>query len=522
MESTFRRVYKTLILTAGLFIFAACSSDNDNAPKPQQDLPAFNNLTVRVGDTGNLTFNAYGTWTLSSDKTWFKLATETGIAGDQTVGYTVTDDGQGFLDDQATITFAIGTRSTTFTATRTAKDRALKLFSRVEDPETGDYKLVEVESIDLAYADNAGTYNANFAVVTNYDWKLTAPAWISVDEDNMSGDANPDETEPAIQWIQVNLAAAQADDMTGELVFADRNDASKHISKQVTCPGSTGYMIAKVNPETNFNPEGKYVATNPGGDVTIMDNYEFTITSGNEGVKFIYVGKDQWGYNPDLEIDWCDIAMTPKTVGPAVKEFTCKLSTGENTGDARMTTVVALPAAIAGSLTAADLLDDSWSEILEQYQPYVITTATQEGNIALVFAWGSPAGITIEKATESEIAELPEAYQGLKAFTMTFDSFEEYNMSTFKVSGYGMESEDSIIVPGFIQNGEIIETPHPWLSFEYASYGSQFSFSNNKEEWTASRSAWVILQEFNQDWDSGTQTYLHDIIAVKVIQNADY
>lgn len=522
MESTFRWVYKTLILTAGLFVFAACGSDDNEEPAKQRELPAFNNLTVRVGDTGNLTFNAYGTWTLSSDKTWFKLASETGIAGEQTVGYTVTDDGQGFLDDQATITFAIGTHSTTFTATRTAKDRTLKLFSRVEDPETGDYKLVETESIDLAYADNAGTYNANFAVVTNYDWKLTAPDWITVNEDNMSGDANPDETEPAIQWIQVNLAAALADDMAGELVFADRDDASKHISKQVTCPGSKDYMIAEITPEIDFNTEGKYVATSPGGEVTVKDFYEFTITSGNEGVKFIYIGKDQWGFNPELAVDWCTIGTSAKTVGPAVKEFTCKLSVDANPGDARMTTVVALPAAMAGSLTAADLLDGSWSEILEQYQPYVITTATQEGDIALTFAWGSPAGITIDKATESEIAELPEAYRGLKAFTMTFDSFEEYNMSAFKVSGYSMESEDSIIAAGYIQNGAILETPHPWLSFEYASYGSQFSFSNVKEEWTASRSAWVILQEYHQDWESGTETYLHDIVAVKVIQNADY
>lgn len=516
-----RRVYKTLILTAGLFVFAACSSDNEDGPGKQQELPAFNDLTVRVGDTGNLTFNAYGTWTLSSDKTWFKLASETGIAGEQTIGYTVTDDDQGFLDDEATITFAIGDRPTTFKASRTAKDRTLKLYTRTQDPETGDNVLVEVESIDLAYAENAFTYNANFAVVTNYDWKLSAPAWISVDADNMSGDANPDETEPAIKWITINLAAAESDDMTGELVFADQRDAAKLISKQVTCPGSTNYMITRTNPETVLNAEGKYVETSPQGDITVKDSYEFTITSGNEGVKFIYVAKDKWGYNPDTEVDWCHIATTSATVGPAVKEFTCNLTSDENTGDARMTTVVALPAAMAGSLTAADLLDKSGMEILEEYQPFILTNVTQEGNITLVFAYGSPAGIAFAKATESEIAELPEAYRNLDAFTMTFDSFEDYSMSAFKVSGYSMETENSIINAGYLQDGEVAET-HNWLSMEYASYGSQFSFSNTPEEWTAPRSVWVILQEFDLDWEAGEQTYLKDMVAVKVIQNVNY
>lgn len=529
MERTFRRVYKTLILAAGFFLFAGCSSDDNENPDTGKSLPTFGNLTVRVGDAGTLTFDAYGTWTLSSNKPWFKLQTETGVAGSQSVGYNVTDDALGFEDDQATVTFAIGTKSTSFTATRTAKERTLKLYTKIYDDQTGEWSYDEVESIDLAYAANAATYNANFAVVANFDWKISAPAWISIEEDYRSGDANPDAepSELVYQWISVDYTAATGDDMSGELTFADHAAADKTFVKRVTCPGAKHYMLTEAAYTVTLNAEGKYIHSGfVDGEYMeeiVEDAYPFTAKAGYDGVVFFKLWKDGNWYgvdetgmgNYEYDAKWCGIdVVDTKTLGPGVKEYSYELWANPNDGSVRTATILGLPDALAAGLTAEDLVNSDGSAIKDEYQSFVITDLEQTGaSGGLEFEYGQYIyDITLEKMAEGDELDGIKSNWGVESvYVLTYDGFDSATMASMKLIGYTGEELIAIIDPEdakLVDNGE---TGSGWIGFS-PNNGTMMTadIMDRFVPFTAPRSALVVLQ----DKETGMNQ-----VAIKVVQN---
>lgn len=529
MKGTLRWVYATLILAASIFALSACSTDDTDKPSGPKEFPTFSDISVRVGDTGFIEFKADGTWTLSSSKpTWFKLASDTGKAGDQKIGYTITDDGLGFEDDEAIITFSykgMDDKSATFKATRTAGERFLKLYKFDADISAWS----EVESLDLEYSISALTYTVGYMVVTNYNWKVTTPEWISIKPDDTSGKANPNvnpietPTAPSIKtsWIEINLAKATADPMTGKFTFTDLNAATESITANVTCPGSTEYMLP--DPGAAFtvamNAEGKYVTKKivDGEEVEVLhETYEFSLMSGNDNVTLFKVWKENGWYGADngmgnltYEATWCGIDPTNrgKVIGPAVKEFGYEIWCQEVGDVTRVATVIAIPKAKAAGLTAEDLVDGEGKEIKPEFQQYIVFELTQEATVGLTFAYGAPQGITLAKMAEGDELDGIKGEHGVQmAYTITFDSFEQLNLAMLKVLGVDMSTLELQFVPAEAE----LTSKSGWLGMENGEVFT-LKFSNEYAPFTSSRSALMIFKF------AGVP-----MLALKVVQNVTY
>lgn len=526
MKRTLRRVYTTLIFAVSFFALAACSNNDPDTGGSNKELPKFENLAVRVGSTGQITFNAYDVWTISSEKPWFKFDTETGPAGQHTINYTVTDDAIGFTDDETIVTFKItgNNQPATFKVTRTAKERTLKLFKL--NMETYQWELTE--KLDLAFAANAGTYNIGFKVIANYDWKITMPEWLSADADFLSGDANPDAdavnnpTQIPTSWLEINYAKALKEDMSGEVSFKDQKDASAAgISVAVTAPGAKNYMNSKAAATVAMRADGKYVVKkyNPESgkeEEIVHESYEFTLVAGSDNVDIFKVWKQNGYYGVDngrgleFEAKWCGVDALPAnnvTVGPNVKEFGYELWCNPIADASRMVTIIAIPKALNKGYTEKDFVDMSTEQdILPEFQQYIVTEMSQELEKGISFAYPSSVyGITLRKMAEgSELDGIKSNYGVEMVYEMTYDSFESATMSMLKFTGFDVNDFSTQYVPAAAE----LTNSSGWLTIEIAQEASLVIISDDFVPFTASRNALLVFKSGGVN-----------VIALKVTQN---
>lgn len=523
MKRTFSWVYKTLILIVGVVAMTACSSD-----EPQDEtlkvFPTFEDISAMVGDEGTIDFTAYAVWTISSDRQWLTLSPVTGVAGAQQVKYTVTEDGQGFQDDVATVTFMMDSRPATFKVARTAKNRALTLYTSALN-EQGDMELVEVEAIDLIYQSNSGTYTSSFAVKANFDWKLSIPEWISIDPDYLSGDANPDEEKPAYAWFTINYAKASFEDMSGELVFTDLKDITNTFTKDITCPGSKNYMSTTATYEVKLNAEGLYVASSgdSGNTGEVQGVYSFKVTACNDGVMFYKVAKSGGYYGVDMggyfnyNAFWVQIFENDleTILGPQVKEIGYDLQGAYNSEADREATVLAIPYPIvdANGITGPqDLVASGDQEIKEEYQKFIVTEVIQSGvSSEIAFSLPTPpAGITLEKleAGNDDYDFIHTEYGVDLVYKMVYNSFEEANNAMLDYKGY---SGGGNLVAMYSPTENENTGSSGWISMEIN--GGKYmtmNITDSNVPFTGERYTWVIVKD--QD------TYMNEF-AIKVIQN---
>ena len=97
-KSVSHLLYPIIMMIAAMNFTISCTDEPET--EKQAELPVLEDLTVAVGQTGTIDFNAPLAWTISSDKEWFALGGEqgetSGEAGQQSVPYTVTDQDADF------------------------------------------------------------------------------------------------------------------------------------------------------------------------------------------------------------------------------------------------------------------------------------------------------------------------------------------------------------------------------------------------------------------------------------------
>ena len=121
------------ILSCALIVLAAtltsCSND-DNTNIFGYEFPETQSLTLAIGQQSSFTFKSDGPWNLYTESLWVKFVedddyvySKSGVAGEYTISYIVTDANWGFGDKEATVILSMnGQTSTIANSTRTGKE----------------------------------------------------------------------------------------------------------------------------------------------------------------------------------------------------------------------------------------------------------------------------------------------------------------------------------------------------------------------------------------------------------------
>lgn len=246
--------------------------------------PALADRTVKVGETGNIEFEAFGDWTLTSSAVWCQLTAESGNAGRQRVGYTVSDADASFdKSDVADLKLTIGSEEFAFKMTRAALERELKIY---------DAKGQEVSAVVLD-SNGGEMFHADITVAANFPWDLEQttgwPEWL--DKPGRLTPAQDPETKLYTQSFSLTIPLDQLNTRGTEsvLTFSDLNKAAFTVKVPVRYFGAElGFFIADCDLGHEITVSKDGFVYDKEGNQTDQNMFDLTIVGG-EDLRFIPV-----------------------------------------------------------------------------------------------------------------------------------------------------------------------------------------------------------------------------------------
>lgn len=300
-KSVSHLLYPIIMMIAAMNFTISCTDEPET--EKQAELPVLEDLTVAVGQTGTIDFNAPLAWTISSDKEWFALGGEqgetSGEAGQQSVPYTVTDQDADFektTEANVRIVFS-DDRYITFKVTRGTLDRTMTITSDEEG-------TTPIESIDM---DNTMVSYQNmrtFYVSANYDWYYDAAGssdWIVLSGGALEGAAG--ETCAVSVYIDQDKAPVEAG--TGRIALSsyDNEPVTEELTVNFGGFGQGYWKIVEVRNGQEFaNAYGGCTFSSDGfisqaGMATDQNSVTLKLRSSEKCV-FVIATKDAtWGGN---------------------------------------------------------------------------------------------------------------------------------------------------------------------------------------------------------------------------------
>ncbi len=303
-KSVSHLLYPIIMMIAAMNFTISCTDEPET--EKQAELPVLEDLTVSVGQTGTIDFNAPLAWTISSDKEWFALGGEqgetSGEAGQQSVPYTVTDQDADFektTEANVRIVFS-DDRYITFKVTRGTLDRTMTITSDEEG-------TTPIESSIRLSTDNIDEIHCyTFYVKANYDWYVDLSQtsdWLLLRTIGGALTGSAGETYEIPIYVDINRAPIE--EAEGAIVLKS-DDEIETETVNVTFEGfGTDYwkiMQVKDNgtssqdielPQNGFSFTKDGFLTNLYGEATEDEEITIRLRAGKEHV-FIVTTADAW------------------------------------------------------------------------------------------------------------------------------------------------------------------------------------------------------------------------------------
>ena len=404
-------------LLAGACLAAASCSDSDKEVKaPSPNFPEAVSPTIGAGETFTIEIDPNQDWEASiptATAAWFwiedgtqKVWTLRGGAGPARIVIAAAELEE-FDDNRVCeVTMTMGGQSKVIaTITRGTLERGFSLRTckideygdfEYGDSETGltySYNEGEAQSIDLTWPEGRTDFSMPILVEANYEWAINRmPEWVSTPSVTVGQPGTKVEIR-----IQGNPSAYPLDGAQDKLVFIDRSNLDAKVEIPITIPSCRDIFDVTLDKELKFNAaaeiynsmNGDWVPGSAMGSVQSIDGAKFYL--------FAEVPQ-QWG-DPYLSAEAEDLAWillteepwdsTPGSDVVQSRQFTVGVT--ENGGEARKAYLLALPAAVAETISDPYQLIDA--EIRDEYKQYLVTTINQEANPGSISA-NTPAGMT--------------------------------------------------------------------------------------------------------------------------------
>lgn len=414
-KSVSHLLYPIIMMIAAMNFTISCTDEPET--EKQAELPVLEDLTVAVGQTGTIDFNAPLAWTISSDKEWFALGGEqgetSGEAGQQSVPYTVTDQDADFektTEANVRIVFS-DDRYITFKVTRGTLDRTMTITSDEEG-------TTPIESIDMDNTMLSYQNMRTFYVSANYDWYYDAAGssdWIVLSGGALEGKAG--ETCAVSVYIDQDKAPVEA--VTGKIALSsyDNEPVTEELTVNFGGFGQGYWKIVEVRNGQEFtNAYGGCTFSSDGfisqaGMVTDQNSVTLKLRSSEECVFLIAAANATWdgGNSQGLKIlytypytyayisnndKWLNFGeamdMTKSTLMSGMYSFSCeenvkKMNPGTpdswTTGAERTARIICIP---KSALKEAGIPNpDEMGMIMPAVAQNMLTEKTADGVISL-------------------------------------------------------------------------------------------------------------------------------------------
>ena len=168
----------------------SCNKPETPSPEPQpqpveKNLPELQDVSVDPGKSEEITFYAYGAWTVEVDKTWCTPDKTSGEKGDNKVVFSVADAFEAAETAKVTLTIGEDKDVVTFNITRSAKEREFAVTSSTDGSAVAE----------LVFGEDAKS--VEIKVKANFWWQLDAaddcnaqwPLWLSKPSPRFEGKA---------------------------------------------------------------------------------------------------------------------------------------------------------------------------------------------------------------------------------------------------------------------------------------------------------------------------------------------
>ncbi|MEG1585938.1 MAG: DUF5003 domain-containing protein [Bacteroidales bacterium] len=280
---------------AGLFSFSSCSKDDENVSNIV--FPEVQTIQGEIGKTGKLEFKTTTNWKLSSSALWCKFIVDgdklnslSGIAGNHTIEFLVTDDGAEFEKEHtAEISLIMGgEEKVIFEITRPGKE----------------YEIIAT-NIDGAIISQENPFApiyrkyTNFKVTANFNWAVVeSPEWLLFNSE-ISANAGVEHTIQAIVNDKDNITSK-----SGEIVISNKSGSktfvipvyydglpANEILFQLDAPSNSPW-------NWNFSADGKsFYGSSVDGSITEYDApMKISVKARNNEYHIVYIEDNaKWG-----------------------------------------------------------------------------------------------------------------------------------------------------------------------------------------------------------------------------------
>lgn len=407
-------------LFLGACLTAASCSDSDKEIKaPTPNFPEMTSPTIGAGETCTIEIDPNQNWEVSiptATAAWFwiedgtqKVWTRRGSAGPAQIVIGAAELEE-FDDNRVCeVTMTMGGQSKVIaTITRGTLDRGFSLRTCQLD-EYGDfiynpnstetgltylYNTDPAKGIALTWPEGRTGFSMPILVDGNFQWVLSKlPEWLEVPAKTIG--------EPGAKLELRLLGDASRYPLDGAedtLVFTDKSNAEVTYEIPISIPACRDiFSVSGLSAETKFNAKAEYF-NSMNGD-WVPGNAMGSIQS-IKGAKLFLFSEvtQQWG-DPYLsaeaeDVKWILLTEKPWDDTPGsdvVQSRSITVGVTENGGDARKAILLALPSAVAETISDPNELIDM--DIRDEYKQYIVTTINQEAYPGSITA-NNPSGMT--------------------------------------------------------------------------------------------------------------------------------
>lgn len=347
---------------------------------------------------------------------------------------------------------------------------------------SGRYQFAPEIAAECALSTFEGvpTYTLPVKVVTNYDWNMALPEWISAsvvypepegDQSSVSGKAG--ETELLITAV---LSSENMAGVSGNIKVLDNINPDSSAELAISLPAFDDRLEFTINSET-FNRTGQVLM--PNGSFSEDPSPAIAYILAAEGTRILALDLQDGRHVESA--GWLDILNEFDPASGYLQSFPVQFSVGENTGLDRSADIFVFPPKFK-ELKVEDICDKTTCEVKAEYAAYKVATISQEGIIPPYITPLSTEETMLEVGTYYTVLEATAEENVLKwdfpvapsyhrfIYTGPY-SHEEAKFECFKPFAKCVLFNDADYPNGLFT--EKVETEGYWLEFA--------GFDNNKK-----------------------------------------
>ena len=275
------------------------------------------------------------------------------------------------------------------TYTRLPQDRSCNVFTgvagefdfdKVEDSYV--YGTSTVNETALVTFPESGEYRMPVKVVTNFDWKIALPEWLSAETVAQDGEDASKISEGESGTTEIMLSVVLSDELSNgaeaSLKIFDASTLEEQYEMTVTMPAFNDRIENVTINSLQFNKEACVLMPAGSFSEEPMPAIAYMFATEGAAMKAFAVSE---GKCTGEVADWVVITQAFDPEGGLIQSYPLEVSVSVNEGTARYADLWAFPEALA-EMEAKELYDsEDGSLVKEEYQMYYVGRIMQEGVI---------------------------------------------------------------------------------------------------------------------------------------------